>query len=132
MSSDTRYIRNGFSNVRPYIFGRLDLIDFVKRVFGAEELGRYKLKEQAFHIEAKVGDSVIVMEVAEPAHPTAIKNSIYVYVEDVDAAYRRAIDAGATSISGPKDQPYQERSCGVRDTFGNIWYIATYTGPAEN
>jgi PhnB protein len=51
-----------------------------------------------------------------------------VYVDDVDAAYQRALASGATSITAPEDKPYQERSAGVKDSFGNIWYIATYTG----
>ena len=56
------------------------------------------------------------------------KNAIYVYVDDVDAAYQRAMRFGATSISPPENKPYQERGCGVHDSFGNTWYIATYTG----
>ena len=53
--------------------------------------------------------------------PTAI----HLYVPDVDDAYRRAIDAGATSLMEPADQPYGERSGGVEDLSGNRWYIAT-------
>jgi PhnB protein len=71
---------------------------------------------------------VIVLEVCDPAYPTATIASVYVYVDDVDAAYKRAIEAGATSIAAPEDKPYEERACGVKDTFGNIWYIATFTG----
>jgi PhnB protein len=129
MSSQPHYIRDGFSTVRPYLFGRLDLADFVRQVFGAQELARRKYGEKAFHIESKIGDSVVVLEVREPPYPTATTASVYLYVDDVDAAYKRAIEAGATSVSEPKDQPYQERNAGVRDSFGNIWYIATYMGP---
>jgi PhnB protein len=50
----------------------------------------------------------------------------YVYVEDVDAAYNRALEFGAAPIAAPEDKPYQERGAGVRDLFGNIWYIATF------
>lgn len=127
MNDKTPYIRNGFGCVRSYIYGPLSLADFVKRVFGAEELARYNVGG-GFHIESKIGDSAVVMEVCDPPHPSGRPNSIYVYVEDVDAAYKRAIEAGASSISEPTDQPYQERNAGVTDSFGNIWYIATYTG----
>jgi uncharacterized glyoxalase superfamily protein PhnB len=51
-------------------------------------------------------------------------------VPDVDAVYRRALEAGATSLSEPVDQPYGDRSGGVEDAFGNKWYIATHV--AEN
>jgi PhnB protein len=55
-------------------------------------------------------------------------SSIYVYVEDVDDVYRRAVNAGAESLSAPEGKPYDERSAGVKDSFGNTWWIATYTG----
>ena len=74
---------------------------------------------------------MIVLEVGKfspNASPTTA--SIYVYVTDVDKAYRNALEAGATSIGAPEDKPYQERAAGVKDSFGNRWYIATYTGPA--
>jgi len=50
----------------------------------------------------------------------------YLYVPDVDALYQRAINAGATSLSEPADQPYGDRSAGVKDAFDNQWYIATH------
>jgi uncharacterized glyoxalase superfamily protein PhnB len=49
-----------------------------------------------------------------------------VYVPDVDAAYRRAIERGAISVAEPKEQPYQERNAGVKDRYGNTWWISTY------
>jgi PhnB protein len=51
-----------------------------------------------------------------------------VYVPDTDAAYERALRAGATSIEAPKDAPYGDRTAGVKDVFGNSWFIATYQG----
>jgi PhnB protein len=51
---------------------------------------------------------------------------VYMYVPDVDALYGRALEAGATSISAPADQPYGDRTAGVKDGFGNQWYIATH------
>ena len=86
MSSETKHIRNGFSAVRPYLYGHLDLSDFVKQVFGAEELARYKVGGKGFHIESRIGDSALVLEVNEPPYPTATRASVYVYVDDADAA----------------------------------------------
>ena len=54
--------------------------------------------------------------------------SVYVYVTDVDAAYDKALAAGATSIAAPEDKPYDERQCGVKDSFGNTWWISAYLG----
>jgi hypothetical protein len=54
MSTETKHIRNGFGTTRPYLFGRLDLADFVRTVFGAQELARYKAGERGFHIEREL------------------------------------------------------------------------------
>ena len=54
-----KHIRNGFGAVRPYLFGKLDLAEFVVKVFGAEELARFKVGEKGFHIESKIADSVV-------------------------------------------------------------------------
>jgi PhnB protein len=128
MNTEKTYIRNGFGAVRPYLYGRLNLRAFVKEVFGAEELLCHAFNEKEFHVEAKIGDSIVVLEVAEPACPSKTQASIYVYVEDVDATYQRAMKAGAVSVAGPEDKPYQERTAGVQDDSGNIWWIATYKG----
>lgn len=127
MRNATKHIRHGVGSVRPYLYGKPDMAAMVKRAFGAVELERLSAGG-GFHIEAKIGDSIIVMEVSDPPHPGGKPASIYVYVDDVDGAYNRALTAGATSIAAPEDKPYQERAAGVKDSFGNIWYIATYTG----
>ena len=122
------HIRHGVGSVRPYLYGNLDLPDLINRAFEAEELERLPTPG-GFHIEARIGDSVVVLEVGNfPAHVKPTPASIYVYVADVDQAYRRALEAGATSLSAPEDKRYHERGAGVKDTFGNTWYIATYTG----
>jgi PhnB protein len=122
-----RHIRNGVGAVRPFIYGRLDLLDFVLKVFGATELERNKVGG-GFHVQAKIGDSVVVLSAMEPPYAEATRASIYVYVENVDAAYERAIAAGGSSLGIPSDRPFQERTASVKDAFGNIWYLATYTG----
>src|SRR5271167_1749840 len=128
MRNASKHIRHGVGSVRPYLYGHLDMLELVRRAFGAVELERLEAGNKGFHVEAKIGDSMIVMEVSDPPHPSAKPASIYVYVDDVDAAYQRALASGATSITAPEDKPYQERAAGVKDSFGNIWYIATYTG----
>ena len=120
------YVRHGVGTVRPYLYGNVDLIEFVQQVFGAVELERFAFGPKCFHVEAAIGDSVVVLEVADPPPAIAAPASVYVYVPDVDAAYGRALEAGAEEIAPPEDKPYGERIAGVRDGFGNTWWIATY------
>ncbi len=131
MSVDRRHIRQGVGTIRPFLYGRLDLLDFVKQVFGAVELERNTVPG-GFNVHFQIGDAVLVAAAMEPPYKEATRASIYVFVDDVDGAHARAIAAGATSLSKPADKPFQERSCGVRDSFGNIWYISTYTGKVAN
>jgi PhnB protein len=102
------------------------VINFVKRAFGAVELGRHASPDGVIHhATVKIGTGLIEMgEAHGPYQP--MPTMFYLYVPDVDAVYRRAIDAGGASISAPTDQPYGDRSGGVTDPFGNKWYIATH------
>jgi PhnB protein len=75
----------------------------------------------------KIGDAMIEMSEAH-GRWQPMPASIHLYVPDADALYARALEAGATSILPVTDQPYGERSGGVKDPWGNRWWIATYTG----
>ncbi|MGH3055372.1 MAG: VOC family protein, partial [Gaiellaceae bacterium] len=87
MNIATKHIRHGVGSVRPYLYGRLDMLELVKRAFGAVELERLEAGN-GYHVEAKIGDSMVVMEVGDPPHPDGTPASIYVYIDDVDAAYQ--------------------------------------------
>lgn len=78
------------------------------------------------HAEVRVGDSTIMLSEAmdEVYKPTT--SGIHLYVDDCDATYERALEAGAISVKKPADQPYGDRSAGVKDRFGNHWMIATH------
>ena len=78
------------------------------------------------HAEVRLGDSVIMVSDAQGEEYKPMAAGIHLYVEDCDAIYKRALDAGATSIMEPADQFYGDRSAGVRDQFGNHWWIATH------
>jgi PhnB protein len=101
------------------------VIAFLKRAFGAEDVEKYASPDGVIHhARVRIGDSVIEMgEAHGPYQP--LPTMFYLYVPKVDAAYRRSLEAGATSISGPADQPYGDRNAAVRDPFGNQWYLAT-------
>jgi PhnB protein len=121
------HIRHGVGSVRPYIHGPVSLLDFVKAVFGAEELERHEFGPESFHVEVRIGDSVMAIEAGDlPPDIAPWTNSIYVYVPDVDRIYRQAIALGAESISQPVDKPYQERQAGFRDSAGNTWWVGTF------
>lgn len=125
-------IRHGFGTVRPYLHGPLGLIDFVGQVFGARELERHPFGPDSCHVEMQVGDSVVVIEAgALPPGTTPWVGTVYVYVDDVDAVFARAIGLGAASIQAPEDKPYGERQGGFRDAAGNTWWVATYTTESQ-
>lgn len=124
-----KHIRHGIGSVRPYIHGPVSLLEFVIEVFGARELERHEFGPESFHAELSIEDSVLVVEAGElPPGVEKWTNSIYVYVENVDAAYDKAMTLGATSVSEPVEKPYQERQAGFKDPAGNTWWIGTYRG----
>ena len=123
------YVLHGFGPIRPYLYGQLILWDFVHQ---AEELERQTFSPVSVHVEARMGDAMLVMEISDPPYPHGTPGSIYLYVPDIDAAYQRALNLGATSVAEPADKPYQERAGGVRDSFDNIWWLSTYRGCSAN
>ncbi len=127
MNTKNNFIRHGLGTVRPYLYGYLDLPEFVKQAFDGKELENAKTGDNDFHVEMQIGDSVVVLEVGEP-DATTPRAAIYLYVPDVDTSYQKALKAGAMSLAAPSDKPYQERSAEIKDSFGNTWYISTYTG----
>lgn len=121
------HVRHGMGAVRPYLYGPLDLPEFVIQVFGAVELERHAFDARHAHVEMRLSDSVLVIEAGDRmAGGHAPKGQTYVYVQDVDAAYARALQLGATSIAAPADKPYQERQCGFIDAGGNTWWVGSF------
>ena len=116
--------------VTPYlqVEGAARRIEFMKRAYGAEERLRVPTPEgQILHAAVSIGDSILELADAGGEHrptPTAL----HLYVPDVDTAYRRALEAGAVSITEPTDHEYGERGASVRDPLGDNWYIATAKG----
>jgi uncharacterized glyoxalase superfamily protein PhnB len=118
----------GAPTLQPYLhpLRAEPVINFVKRAFGAQELGRHATPDGVIHhTMVKIGNAYMEMGEAQGSYQP-MPTMFYLYVEDCDALYKRALDAGATSISEPQDHPYGDRSGGVTDPFGNKWYIATH------
>jgi PhnB protein len=122
------YVPKGLRDVTPYLhpLRAEPVLSFLKRAFGATELEKYASPDGVIHhAKVRIGDSVLEMgEAHGPYQP--MPTMFYLYVPDVDSLYRRALNAGATSISEPADQPYGDRTAGVKDAFGNQWYMATH------
>ena len=97
------------------------LVRFVKRVFDAK--GKYSSDTPS---QLFIGDSMIM--ITETGIRRRAPAFLYVYVPDTDAAYRRAIAAGARKLEAPTETSYGDRRCMIKDSWGNIWQIATYSG----
>ena len=130
-SMKVKPIPEGFHSVTPYLIVEKasEFIDFLKAAFGAQE--KYRVPAQTggiMHAEMRIGDSVLELADASDRYPSR-PAAIHLYVPDVDATYRRALDAGATSTHDVVDQEYGDREGSVMDRFGNRWYIATHKLP---
>lgn len=122
--------RSPFHTVTPYLMAQeIDgLLNFVKQAFGATETFRAQGSAGGFHVEAQIGDSMVMFGGGGEWSGASMPAAIHLYVPDVDTVYQRALHAGATSIMKPADQPDGDRRSGVQDAFGNQWYIATHKG----
>jgi PhnB protein len=129
-------IPDGYHSVTPYlsIKGAAEAIEFYKRAFGATELFRLVAPSgEIGHAEIKIGDSPIML--ADPYEEGAFRNpqslggtsvGLHVYVEDVDALFVRAVDAGAKAVRPVQDQFYGDRTGTLEDPFGHVWFLATH------
>jgi PhnB protein len=132
-ASTTTAIREGFTTVTPYIRVREPgLVDFLAQLFDVQETFSGHGSGGGMHREVRIGDSIVMIGEGGaagggvmPIRPVAF----HVFVKDVDAAFKTAIAAGATSLGEPADRHYGERAGFVRDPFGNHWYLATPLGP---
>ena len=118
---------DGYQTVTPYLVveGAAAVIDFLRRAFDAQETMRLAAPGGRIgHAELRIGDSVVMLGDAHDGHPP-MAAMLYVYVDDADATWQRAVAAGATSVQAPADQFYGDRSGAVKDPCGNLWWIAT-------
>jgi PhnB protein len=132
----TKSIPAGYHSVTPYLIikGAAAAIDFYKRAFGATELMRMESPDGRIgHAEIKIGDSAIMLADEYPEmgfrSPQSLGGagvSLMVYLDDVDAVFDRAIDAGARELQPVKDQFYGDRSGTLQDPFGHLWTLATH------
>jgi PhnB protein len=133
--TDVKPIPEGFATATPNLVvdRGAEAIDFYERAFGAEVRARLEAGGMLVHAALRIGESMITLCDAMPDHgfvapdPDApVTQFITLYVEDADALFSRAVDAGATEINPVTDHIHGDRAGSVRDPFGHRWAVATH------
>lgn len=129
-------IPDGYDAVIPYLIveGASDAIDFYKRAFGATEVVRHVFEGRGVvHAEIRIGGRPVMladgcpeMNAKDPKAYGGSPVSLFFYVEDVDAAFDRAVEAGGKVLRPVADQPHGDRMGGVEDPFGYSWWLASH------
>ena len=125
----------GYHSVTPYLIvdGAAEAIRWYEQAFGATEMLRLPMGDKLGHAEIRIGDSYVMladefpdMDIRGPRSRGGVTSSLMIYVEDVDAAFERAMTAGATVDRPVEDQFYGDRSGTIIDPFGHKWTLATH------
>ena len=116
-------VREGFHTVTPYlVVTDADvLVAFLTQIFGAEETHRAIGAGGGLHVEVKIGDSMVMIGGSGGA---ALPTIIFLYLDDVDGTYERALAIGATTVEEPHITNTGERRAAVKDMYGNDWFVA--------
>jgi PhnB protein len=133
----TNYMPEGKHTVTPYLVvrGADKAIEFYIKAFGAKELNRNTGPDgkTIMHAEIKIGDSAILLTEEAPHWGTnspqslgGVAGSLYLYVPNVDASYKQAVDAGCESKMAPADMFWGDRFAKLQDPFGHEWSLATH------
>ncbi len=121
------YKPDRYTSVAPYLIvdGAARTIDFLARAFDAVPLRRHAAPDgRIMHAEVRIDDTVVMLADGGPGWPP-VPSYVHIYVRDVDATYRRALDAGATSVQEPTKKDDPDKRAGVKDAGGTTWWIAT-------
>jgi PhnB protein len=129
-------IPEGYHTVTPYLAldDAAEAIEYYKKAFGANERGRMDAPGGKIgHAELEIGDSLVMLSDALPQFTTRSPRelggttaNVFLYVEDVDAVVKQAVDAGGTVEMEVADQFWGDRFGVVQDPFGHLWSIATH------
>ena len=137
-------VPDGYHTVSPYLAveDAATAIDYYKKAFGATERVRMEAPDGKIgHAELEIGDSIVMLSDPMPQASTkppkelgGTSAGVFLYVDDVDAVVKRAVDAGATVTMEVADQFWGDRFGTVTDPFGHVWSVATHVEdvpPAE-
>jgi len=133
-SKSVKAIPEGMHTVTPFLVvdGANELIRFIEQSFDGKVTSIMKTKEgRVMHASVQIGDSQIMVTDSTEKY-TAATTRLYLYVDDVDATYDNAIKAEGTSLREPTDEFYGDRSSGVKDAWGNEWWIATHVEDVDD
>lgn len=110
------------------VVGAAKFIEFLKGAFGGEEAFRFDDPNgNVAHAKVRIGNSYLSIGEAHGQFQP-MPCALHLYVNDTDATYEKALRAGATTVRAPENTNYGDRSAGVKDAFGNQWWIATHIG----
>ena len=127
-NKSVRAVPEGYHTVTPYLVvdNAQRLIDFMKNAFDANPRSVMKTDDgKIMHAEVSIGDSfVMISDTMEGMQPQTAM--LYLYLDDVDSVFQKAVQAKGTSVREPKNEFYGDRSGAVRDEWGNMWWIATH------
>jgi PhnB protein len=136
MAKNTQGLPKGYHTVTPSLFiaGAAKAIDFYKKALGAEEVSRFPAPDGTImHAEIRIGDSTLMLSDEMPEYggksPKSLGGtpvSFFVYQENVDAAWKRAIDAGGKEVMPLIDQFWGDRAGCFQDPFGHNWWLAQH------
>lgn len=124
----TPYVPKGYHTITPYLLveGAAKMIEFLQTVFDATPVIISHHGDKIGHAALQIGDSML--EVANACEEWGLTSAaIHLYVPDVDATYKKAVEAGAKGLREPTDMFYGERGASVKDPYGIQWHIATQT-----
>jgi len=124
--SELKYVQEGFTAVTPYLYAKIELVDFLQKAFDAQIVHEPQPEPNGhFHAEARIGDAHVLFGNGYFSDPS-MSTAIYLYVPDADATYKRALSLGAKSVREPKTETWGDRTAGIKDTSGNTWWLATH------
>ncbi len=121
------YKPDAYTTVSPYLIvdGASATIDFLQGVFAGVELRRFADQAgKVMHAEVRIDDTVVMIADGAEGWPP-VASHVHIYVRDVDATYRRALEVGATSVQEPVKKADADKRGGVKDAGGTTWWIAT-------
>jgi PhnB protein len=136
MAKKAQAIPKGYHNVTPNVIvaGADRAIDFYKKAFGAEELMRFAGPDgRIMHAEIKIGDSIVMLADEMPDYGSrgpksfgGTSVSFFIYADDVDGRWKRAIDAGGKEVQPLIDQFWGDRAGLIEDPFGHRWWLGQH------
>jgi len=127
-------IPDGFHSITPFLVmeGADEFAEFVEKAFDGRVTSMVRTEDDhVMHASVQIGDSQVMFTDAMKNYPPAT-SKLYLYVEDSDAVYQQAIKSGGTSLREPTTEFYGDRAGGVKDAWGNEWWISTHVEDVDD